>query len=394
MIKSKILFLFICTAFISFGQEFNTGTTQKDFYTEFSYEWINQKVIIPVEIEGHTYRFLLDTGAPNIISSSLSKKITTQLQQRMEISDANNKKDSMDIVTIPLMKIGGVSYSNIPSLINKEESNFIFECFNIDGFIGSNLLRNSIVQILPKEQIIKLTDDKSKLSLDRKNSSKIEFLDKQSTPYIWIKLKAIGEVNEQVFMDTGMHGFYALSNKNLKSFQENELFKSNTATMGVMGSGIFGSEDANTYYRLLVPKIEINKAVFTEVTVETTNADNSRIGAEILKHGKVTIDYIHKRFYFEPFEASVSLKKKSYGFNPTLIDDKLVIGLIWDNDLQNKMHFGDQILMVNGIDFTNYNTCDLVTQESIFKDAEELEMTIMDENVVKKTLTVKKTYFK
>lgn len=359
---------------------------------ELSYEWINQKIIIPVEIEGHTYRFLLDTGVPNIISTNLSKTITTKLKQRIQIADANNKKDSMDLVTIPLLKIGGVSFSNIPSLINKDTSNLIFKCFNIDGFIGSNLLRNSIVQILPKKQIVKLTDDISKLSLARKNSSNIEFIDNQSTPYIWIKLDTNGNVNEQVLIDTGMHGFYNLSNKHFKTFQENQLFKDNVAAKGVMGSGIFGSEDASTYYRLIVPKIEINKATFTEIAVETTNATNSRIGAEILKYGKVTIDYINKRFYYEQLEATTSLKEKSYGFNPTLIDNKLVIGLIWDNDLQSKMDFGDQILTVNGIDLTNYDTCDLVTQESVFKNTEKLEMTIMDANGVKKTLTVEKTY--
>ena len=55
MLKHYILLSLISVSYLGFGQTFNSGTTQTDFFTEFNYEWINEKIIIPVEIEGQTF---------------------------------------------------------------------------------------------------------------------------------------------------------------------------------------------------------------------------------------------------------------------------------------------------------------------------------------------------
>jgi hypothetical protein len=392
VLKFKILNLIIFISYLGFGQEFNSGTNQKDFYTEFRYEWINEKIIIPVEIEGQIYRFLLDTGAPNLITTNLNKKITTNFKQTIPITDANNKKDSLDLVTIPLIKISGISYFNIPSLVSKTETNLIFDCFKIDGLIGSNLLRNSIIQILPKEKLIKLTDDKKKLSLKRKNSTEIEFPDIQSTPYVWIELNSNGIANDQVYVDTGMSGFYTMANGHLEIFQKDDIFKIDAETKGSQGTGLFGSENENTYYQLIVPKIEINKAIFNEITVVTTSDNNSRIGSEILLYGNVTIDFLNKRFYYEPFENIVDLREKTFGFIPTIIDDKFVIGLVWADDLKDKIKFGDQILEINGRSLLNSDFCDLITEKNIFKNNEKLDLILLQKDGEKKALIVNKNY--
>ncbi len=388
MLKHYLLLSLILVSYLGFGQTFNSGTTQTDFFTEFNYEWINEKIIIPVEIEGQTYRFVLDTGAPNIITTNLNEKITTNFQQRILITDANNKKDSLDLVTIPLMKIGGISYKDMPSLVNKKDANFIFDCFEIDGFIGSNLLRNSIVQILSKEKLIRLTDDKKRLSLNKKQATKIEFPDRQSTPYIWIELSGNRKAREQVFIDTGMSGFYDLANKHLEIFQKNNIFNINSEAIGIQGTGLFGPEEESTYYKLTVPKMEINKAIFKDIAVITTNDNNSRIGTEILLYGNVTIDYINARFYYEPFENVVDLKEKSFDFTPTIMDHKLVVGLVWNDDLRQQMKYGDQIVEINGVNYINSDLCKLITQESIFKLNEQLEMTVIDSDGNEHKLTV------
>ncbi len=388
MLKFKILMIIIFISNLGFGQGFNSGVTQANFYTEINYEWINEKIIIPVEIEGHTYKFLLDTGAPNIITTNLTDKIITNFQQKMIVRDANNKPDSLDLVTIPLIKIGGVSYTNMPSLVNKDDSSLIFECFKIDGFIGSNLLRNSIIQILPKEKLIKLTDNIKKLSLNKQYSSKIQFPDNQSTPYIWIELTGNGKAREQVFIDTGMSGFYDLANSHLEIFQKDNIFKINSTAKGIQGTSLFGAESESTYYQLKVPKIEINKAVFKGINVITTSDNNSRIGSGILLYGNVTIDYINGHFYYERFNKVVELDEKSFSFSPTIIDNKAVIGLVWDNDLKDKIKFGDQILDINGKSFFNSDFCELLIEKSIFRTHNKLEMTIKDSEGTEKKITV------
>lgn len=392
MLKFKISILFIFISYLCVAQGFNSGANQTNFYSEINYELINEKIIIPVEIEGLTYKFMLDTGAPNIITTNLQKKITTNFQQTILISDANSKIDSLNLVTIPEMKIGDISYYNIPSLINKTENNQIFECLKVDGFIGSNLLRNSILQILPKERLIILTDNKKKLSLKRKNSTEIEFPDNQSTPYIRIELNADKKANEQVYFDTGMDGFYDLANQHLKIFQKEKIFKINSESKGSQGTGLFGSENTSQYYQVVVPNIKIVNANFENATIVTTNDINSRIGTKILSYGNVTIDYLNKRFYYDPFKNIINLEEKSFGFNPTVIDQKYVIGLVWDDNLKNKIKFGDQIIEINGEDFTKSNFCDFINAKSIFEENDRIEMTIKNNEGIVKKLTVDKNY--
>lgn len=386
--KSKTFFILIFLSISAYAQVFNSGTLNKDYYTIFKYELVNEKIIIPVEIEGKSYRFILDTGAPTIISNNLSKQITTTQKDSLNITDANNIIQSLNLVSVPKLKIGGVIFNDTPALINKDDTNLIFDCFKVDGFIGSNLLRNSIIQILPQGQKIIITDDRKRLNLNRKNSTKIEFVDKQSTPYIWVQLKGKKKVKEQLFIDTGMSGVYDMANAHFEIFQENDNFGVKGFGTGIKGSGIFGAEKPDIYYQLTVPELILGNLKFKNITTETTNDRNSRIGAKILEYGSVTLDYIDKRFYFNPFQNDLDLQEKTYGFNPTIINGKLVVGTVWDETLKSQLKHGDQILNVNGIDFTNYNLCDLIIQKSIFKQAKKLEMTVIDGKGNEKLLTL------
>ena len=58
------------------------------------------------------------------------------------------------------------------------------------------------------------------------------------------------------------------------------------------------------------------------------------------------------------------------GFTPTLNNNKLIVGFVWEETLKSKITFGDEILEVNGIDFNTIDICDFITKESIFKESD------------------------
>ena len=374
------------------GQGLDEGSTEKDYFASVNYEYIKGKIIIPVVIEHKTYRFLLDTGAPNIISSKLNGLIRPEFQKSISVKDANNKKQSMNIVRIPLITIGGVSFYNFSALVNEPGPNLFFDCFNIDGFIGSNLLRNSIIQILPEKQLIKITRNKKRLSLNKKNAMKLSLVGDQSQPFIWLKIKNHKKASEQVLIDTGVGGFYELSNDHFQILQEDSLFNEVNEGIGSVGGGFFGVEEKSKYYRITVQEIGISNSTFKNISVETTNSKNSRIGTEILEHGNVTIDFKNKRFYYDAFQTTIDLKKKSYGFSPAIIDNKLAVGIVWDEDLDKDISYGDQIIEINGVDYTKVDVCDLITKKFMFQESENLEIVISDENGKKKTVLLQKDY--
>ncbi len=371
MTRFLCLFSLLFISFQSNAQiTLNQGTTtQKDYFAEIPFENLNNKLIIPVVIENKTYRFLLDTGAPCIITTELSKLLQTKFLTDINIVDSNGKNDTMKMVAIPKLALGGVTFQDIPALVN--DNKMIFECLKIDGFIGSNLLRNSILQLSAPKKSIVITDNPSRLNLRKKHASKLYMYDTQSSPYIKIGLKNKKEASEEILFDTGMNNLYSMSLRAYEILKEENLFLDIEEGYGNASIGIFGNSDDSRNYRYTVPQIKINGIAFKNMTIETTNDKNSRIGSELLNHGLITVDYKNKYFYFEPFNENYDLKEKQLGFKPTLNNEKLVVGIIWDDAIKGVVGIEDQIVQIDDVNYENINYCEIITKPSPLRNKDK-----------------------
>lgn len=176
---------------------------------EIPFEYVKGKIILPVTLGGEVYRFILDTGAPTILSNRVAEKLGITLLDSIKVSDANETKQQMGLVTIPKLSLSDLHFHNSTALVYTIKTNDIFSCFQIDGFIGSNLLHHSVLQINHKEKKIRITDAIDKLAVNKKSKTKLKLFGSQKSPYIWITL---GEkIRNQVLLDTGMEGSYDIS---------------------------------------------------------------------------------------------------------------------------------------------------------------------------------------
>lgn len=376
------------------GFSLNKGKVQqKDYYSEISFEYVKNKIIIPVEIEGKTYRFLLDTGAPNIISEELSQVIANDSLTIMRITDINQKEKQLKVVSVPKMVLGGVVFENSAALVYDLKQNKTIDCFGFDGFIGSNMLRNSIVQIQLNAKKIIITNNKKRLELNKKNSTKLKLLGSQSSPFIWINIFGNGKAKEQVLIDTGMIGFYDMSNKDFKIFSEKNIIKFVDSSNGGKAGGLFGFVDKTSQYRSLIPEIEIAKSTFINHVTTTTHDKFSKIGTDILDYGNITIDYKNKRFYFDLFKKNIDLKKKELSFDPGYVNDKIVIGFVWDKELKKRINFGEEIVEINNIKIADIDLCDFLLKQSVFKNNEKFHLLIKKKNGELIEVDTEKKYF-
>lgn len=378
MKKYTLVITFFLISFYNYAQVnlAQGNATSKDYYTEISFEFIKDKIIVPVEIEGKTYRFMFDTGAPNVLSKELFSKIKTKPLGSLPVSDSQNNESDLKAVATPLIKFGNVTFQNIPALVSDFNANEIFKCFKIDGFLGSNLIRNSIVQIDLKRKKIIFTDNKKKLSLNKKNSKKIKLLGSQKKPYLWIYLEAFKTGKDHVLIDTGMGGFYDLSLRSFNIFKKENVLDPIASSKGSSSFGIFGQAKKQEQKRVLIDEIEIVKTNFLNFVTTTTNDSNSRIGIDVFKYGVGTIDFINKRFYFNSYKETVDLKKGLFGFKSTIVDNKLVIGFVWDKDLKDKIAYGDQIIKINNTDFSGFNTCEFIMSDFKFNELNKITLTV------------------
>jgi hypothetical protein len=375
-ILKTILFFFIANIAFSQNAKLNSGKVSgRNYYTEIPYEYVNGKIIIPVSIKNKTYRFLFDTGAPNLISSQLKNSLGYNSGKSISVKDANNASNKMEVVNVPLLTIGNASFKNTATLVYDLDNNLIFDCFRVDGIIGSNMLRKSVVQILHKEKSLIITNNPKQLKLDKSYASPLNLVGDQSSPYITIQLTG-GEktANEDVLFDTGMSGFYDMHLKHYKTLKRHEIYTTLSEGKGTTSIGMFGNAKNNIQYRAKIPHLIVNGYDFKNVITSATTDNNSRIGSELIEHGNVTVDFKNKQFYFQPFENTVDLDEKLHGFSPTIKNDKVIVGIVWDKELAKKISFGDEILKVNDIDFQTMDICDLITKKSILKKSDTLEI--------------------
>ena len=138
--KHKLVFILLLINSLIFGQiNFNQGTLNlKDYYEVIPYQTEIGKIIIPVTINDKTYRFLLDTGAPNLFAPELLKELNITEGDSINVSDSNNQGQKMKFAVVPQLKIGNLIFENQAGLIYNFEEHNLLSCYKIDGFIGSN----------------------------------------------------------------------------------------------------------------------------------------------------------------------------------------------------------------------------------------------------------------
>ena len=337
----------------------------KEYFSKMKYENKNGKIIIKVSINQNEYDFLLDTGATTAISENLYDFIKTNKLGSVKIKDQSGITDSLEVVSIPEIIINEIKFKEIPAFVSKSGLNPIFECFKIDGIIGSNLLRNSTIQFDSQKNEIILTDNSKNLRLKKRDAIEMKVNKIQSSPFIPIKLiKEKHEGNGYVLFDSGDNDFYVISNTAYHQLQSQvDIFETIAKNVGTYSMGLFGTATQNEHLALKIKKLKIGDIDFNNVITKTTYGETSRIGSELLKYGKVTLDYKKEQFWLESFdeEKSIEMTEIMWPIEPILNDkNEIVVGIVWDNSLKNKINLGDKILKFDNIDYENMDYCEVM----------------------------------
>lgn len=368
---------------------FDLGSTkEKNYFEEISYESVYDKVVIPVVINGKEFRFLLDTGAPNVISKKVLEELNLVNTKKINVSDANNLEQSMQAVEIPKIKIGNLTFENQVALVYDLENHNILSCFKIDGFVGSNLLKKSILKISKADQKIIITDQIKKLNPSKK-PTKIKIIGNQKSPYIEFRFTGKNKeiVSDMVLIDTGMDGFYEMSNRANKIFEEYKVFEVIAKANGVNSLGLFGAGNPTPQNLLKVETAVLNSTKIKNLIINTTDDNNSRIGLDFLNYGDLIIDFKNKKAYFES-EDTITLESLVPKYATIVQDNKYVVGLVWDEELAKQMSFGDEIISIDSYKINEMTFCEILKLKKEWKNKSNYSLTIKNKENKITTITI------
>jgi Aspartyl protease len=336
------------------------GATHNYYYEEIPYEVIKGKIIIPVEINGKSRKFLLDTGAPTQLSKALTIELNPQvLASDIKLIDGYHNEVKSNILMINSLKLGSIEFDSIPALSFMPD---FLKCWGVEGIIGSNLIRNAIVQFNAVEKKIILTDDDKKLSPMRDSGTPIlANVNPESSPYIVVQLG--DHANEEILFDTGEESFYVMTSGAMDRLRHLHVFEILSAGYGSNAFGEAGAEKRADKYRIRVNALRVNGAVFTNVMTESirNSANNgNRMGSKLLEYGKVTLDYRHAKFHFEPFKDTIDLNEKKWPLSPTIANGQLLVGIVW-GAFSKQASPGEQILAIDGTSYETIDPCVIMT---------------------------------
>jgi len=344
--------------------------------------------MLPVVINNKTYRFLLDTGAPNVISKRVLNELKIQNSLKINVSDANNKSDTMELVSVNSIQIGKLNFENNVALVSDLDNHYILKCYQMDGFIGSNLFHKSVVKISLKDKKIIVTNDIKKLNPISK-PSKLQLIGQQKSPYIQVNYSSDkkNRVVEEVLIDTGMDGFFEMSLNAFSILSKENVLEELARATGSSGIGLFGSAPEKEQILFRTPFYKLNQTTFENLIANTTDDNNSRIGLDLLNHGDIIIDFINKKFYFEAIDT-ITLTEKPPVYSATLIDTKYSIGFVWDAAFKDILNYGDEIIRVDSFIINEMEFCDVVKIKEFRKNKESYELEVKSKETTE-TKTVK-----
>lgn len=357
----------------SWTKAIKSGSTQNESFFEIvSTEKASGLIIIPVEINGETYRFLFDTGAILSLSDELQEKFKFKTVKWGNIVDSDNHKTKVRYVRIDSLSIGKVSFWGQTAFVTDLDKNPVIGCMNIDGIIGSNLMRHCNWAIdYQNDQIALFKDTTNLLSQATYN---IPFhTDNQYSQLLQFEFGKATLKN--IKMDYGSNGSITLSDEGFQVLKKHKIVDKTLQVTGFSQSGISGKVSKKNGEIALADTLTAGNLKIPNVEIKT--GKSGLLGTEVLSRFVVSIDFDNKTVAFEPVEGSET-DYSTFGFGVGYSPEKQVYVMqVIENSSAEKSGIaaGMQIIKIDTLDFSsNSSLCDYIQYNSNAKESITIEL--------------------
>jgi len=366
-----IAILSSCANYSKLYKKGNSVATE--FNGSIEYQTVFNLIIVPVTINGETYRFLFDTGAPMVISKELQEKLQLKPITSGRVGDSQGNHQNLEYVELPTMQLGGVGFTNSVAITADLKLSPEIGCLNIDGILGANLMRLAFWKIDFENAQLVFSSNKQNLNLPKDSAIILPFLTKATfTPVVNLTLNK-KEIKNATF-DTGYAGYFSLSSKYLEG-SDSVL----NTSYGYGSSGLYGSNFDTVFYA----NSTLQVSSFQQKAIVNYDKGKTKklLGIEFMSQFVLVMDWELNQMEFYLATAE-TIDNTTYGFSPKWLDGKLIIGTLHKGSAPevNGLQIGDEIKSLNHWDFSDpdINTyCEmLISLKS--KDVKNITLVLKD----------------
>lgn len=337
----------------------------KKIYEKVKVDVYGNSIVIPIIINGKTYNFRLDTGAPTSISEELFNIFGLIVKDTSSSYDYYGNHKLVKSSIISEIQIGKTKFSKIRIGIMRPIQDLEICGVKIDGCLGSDFFGDKILSIDIRNREIIFTNRLRCLDLDKKDAKKINFFGTQKTPQVPIYFTSKNAI-EYVWFDTGSTNYlYRLTSSVFNKMLKDSLISGNDIiyTHKNIGRGQFGLQKDSINYVVLFDSIKICNTDILNCTASTFSSEgNSNLGAPLLEKGLVTIDYINGYFYFNRYSKAPINYEPKHGFYTNYVDDKLYIVYVIPGSIGDlySIKKGYILKQINSVVFDSLSKCELL----------------------------------
>ncbi|MCG8331503.1 MAG: retroviral-like aspartic protease family protein [Chitinophagales bacterium] len=341
-------------------------------------------IIVPVTIQGKTYRFLFDTGAPFSISEELQAKLDYKVISKGSIKDSDNNRKTVNYVQVDHILVGKVPFIKQTAFVGNFTSNPTIKCLQLDGIIGSNMMRHCNWRINYQEQELVLS---SKLGQPAHAVSVPFHTDAQYN--ILVDLNINGATVRNLTVDYGSNGTLSFPDNVYKTLEQHDKIEKGFLEKGVKQSGLIGSPVPIQRRIVYVDTIQLGPLKIDDIEIRSGSA--ALIGQKILSRYIVTIDWDSKQLHFSE-SKSTKPDYKTFGFRAGYSEGKnIYIQSVIEHSVAYKQGIRSdmKVLKANALDFQkNHNYCDFI--DSIVGKTDKVSLELMDaDGTIKKVVLQK-----
>ena len=353
---------------------------QNTFHDTIPFEFIQGKMVVALEIGGKLRKFILDTGAPCAVFEHLQQEIGAKITYRDSLKDASGGISELDRIKIKSFKFGQIEFRNIPAVVMREQTGSMLKCWGIDGLIGSNALRNCILQIDLKAKRLILSSDPDKLDLSNSATVPLHLDDNQSNPFLELTLSEDHVI--PALVDTGDEDAFSISKEDSAIPLERQTARLINVGHGKMIISLTESQQEQWFRLFSYDTLTIGTTHFLNFTsIPGAEQDHSYVGIGLGAYGIITLDYLNKQFHFQSYDKKIIEGEKysvGYGLFIYPAEDHYVIGNVWNDSPAGRLGLksGYKIWSIEGVDFSKRTPtldCELTMGEHTSKDFINLE---------------------
>jgi len=342
-----------CSTVKTFNLMRDGSTKQLAFKQEIPFEYRMNLIVIKPIINGKQRDMIFDTGAPNVMSSSLSNEMKLKEKVKQKSYDSQGAKSSLSFVSVPEIKIGNIDFINTCAAIADFDKSPEMKALNVDGIIGANLMKYATWYLDFENMKIVLASSADSIKVNKKPAN-IKFVSSiTGTPKIEINFSEA--VQKNITFDTGSNGDFICSLNAFKNLKKKNKINQYISNYGTFGSGLYGHGKPDSNFTAVVSELKIGETQLGKSRIDFNAGDVNTIGLNFLSNYNIILDWKKKNIALYEVKKFNNLPYLSLGFSLKSDNGKVVVANVIPNtDAERKgLKIGAEVIGINALKITN-----------------------------------------